>query len=225
MTEAHDVVEVEPAAPARHSIIWLHGLGADGHDFEPLVPQLRLPAELAVRFVFPHAPIRPVTLNGGYRMRAWFDISSIDRHTRIDHDGIRESVERVHALIRRENARGVPSERIVVAGFSQGGSVALHVAPRYPERLAGLIALSTFELTNAALAAEAADANRSLPVFMAHGRQDNVVAPALGIASRDALVAAGYPVSWHEYEMPHAVCPQEIADLREWLIDTLKKSA
>ncbi|HET6656230.1 MAG TPA: alpha/beta fold hydrolase, partial [Gammaproteobacteria bacterium] len=205
-TPKFDAVEINPPGTARHTIIWLHGLGADGHDFEPLVPDLRLPEALAVRFVFPHAPVRPVTLNGGMPMRAWFDVSSLDRSTLLDFDGLHASQQLVHDLIARENERGVPSERIVVAGFSQGGAVALHTAPRYPERLAGLIALSTFSLTGDALAADAAAANRDLPAFMAHGRADPVVAPALGESSRDALLAAGYSVDWHEYDMPHAVC-------------------
>ncbi|HET6725432.1 MAG TPA: alpha/beta fold hydrolase [Gammaproteobacteria bacterium] len=214
-----NAVEVNPAGEARHTIIWLHGLGADGHDFEPLVPELRLPDELAVRFVFPHAPVRPVTLNGGMPMRAWFDLTALDRTTRLDFDGLHASQQLVHDLIARENDRGVPTERIVLAGFSQGGAVALHTAPRYPQRLAGLIALSTFSLTNGSLAADASTANRDLPVFMAHGRADPVVAPTLGATSRDALIAAGYEVDWHEYDMPHAVCPDEVADLRKWLLN------
>ncbi|HET6655311.1 MAG TPA: dienelactone hydrolase family protein [Gammaproteobacteria bacterium] len=221
-TDDLNAVEINPAAEARHSVIWLHGLGADGHDFEPLVPELRLPDVLAVRFVFPHAPVRPVSLNGGYPMRAWFDVTSLDRSTRIDLDGLHESEQRVHDLIRRENERGVPTDRIVLAGFSQGGAVALHTAPRYPERLAGLIALSTFSLTNRALAAEAAPANRDLPVFMAHGTLDPVVAPDLGHDSRDALTDAGFKVDWHDYEMQHAVCPEEVGDLRGWLLDILR---
>lgn len=221
-TDDLNAVEINPAAEARHSVIWLHGLGADGHDFEPLVPELRLPDVLAVRFVFPHAPVRPVRLNGGYPMRAWFDVTSLDRSTRIDLDGLHESEQRVHDLIRRENERGVPTDRIVLAGFSQGGAVALHTAPRYPERLAGLIALSTFSLTNRALAAEAAPANRDLPVFMAHGTLDPVVAPDLGHDSRDALTDAGFKVDWHDYEMQHAVCPEEVGDLRGWLLDILR---
>ncbi|HET7371574.1 MAG TPA: alpha/beta fold hydrolase [Gammaproteobacteria bacterium] len=221
-TDELNAVEISPAGEARHTVIWLHGLGADGHDFEPLVPELRLPDELAVRFVFPHAPVRPVSLNGGYPMRAWFDVTALDRSTRIDLDGLHESEQRVHALIRRENDRGVPTERIVLAGFSQGGAVALHTAPRYPERLAGLIALSTFSLTNAALANEAAPANRDLPVFMAHGTLDPVVAPDLGHDSRDALTSAGFTVGWHDYEMQHAVCPEEVGDLRRWLLGVLQ---
>ncbi|HET8551110.1 MAG TPA: alpha/beta fold hydrolase [Gammaproteobacteria bacterium] len=217
-----NAVEINPADEARHTIIWLHGLGADGHDFEPLVPELRLPEDFAVRFVFPHAPVRPVTLNGGMPMRAWFDLTALDRTTRIDLDALRESERRVHELIRRENARGVPTERIVLAGFSQGGAVALHTAPRYPERLAALVALSTFSLTGAALAAEAASSNRDLPVFMAHGTLDPVVAPDLGHDSRDALIDAGFKVDWHEYPMQHAVCAEEIADLRGWLLEVLR---
>ncbi|HET7308380.1 MAG TPA: dienelactone hydrolase family protein [Gammaproteobacteria bacterium] len=221
-TDNLNAVEVDPAGEARFTIIWLHGLGADGHDFEPLVPELKLPDELAVRFIFPHAPVRPVTLNGGMPMRAWFDLTALDRTTRIDLDALRESERRVHELIGRENARGVPTERIVLAGFSQGGAVALHSAPRFPERLAALVALSTFSLTGATLAVEAAPANRNLPVFMAHGTLDPVVAPDLGHDSRDALIGAGFKVDWHEYPMQHTVCAEEIADLRGWLLEVLR---
>lgn len=220
-TDEYETVELDPPGHARHTVIWLHGLGADGHDFEPIVPELRLPEALAVRFVFPNAPVRAVTLNGGYPMRAWFDLTGLQDASQMDVDGLREAERQVRALIERENARGIPSERIVLAGFSQGGAVALHTAVRYPQTLAGLMALSTFGVTDAALAAEAAPANRALPIFMAHGQQDQVVAPTRGLASRDALVAAGYAVNWHEYSMAHAVCGEEVGDIRAWLLDVL----
>jgi phospholipase/carboxylesterase len=220
-----DAVEIEPRDEALHAVIWLHGLGADGHDFEPLVPELNLPDELAVRFIFPHAPVRPLTLNGGLPCRAWFDMTALDRTTRLDFDGLHAAEQRVRDLIRRENARGVPSERIVVAGFSQGGAVALHAAPRYPERLAGLLALSTFSLTNKSLADDVAPANRDLPIFMAHGRADPVVAPSLGESSRDALEDAGFDPEWHTYDMAHAVCPAEVGDIGDWLVKVLTARA
>lgn len=212
-----ETVEISSGENPVGSVIWLHGLGADGHDFEPVVPELRLPQDLPLRFVFPHAPVRPVTINAGMRMRAWYDIVAIDRSARQDEEGIRASAAATVELIERERQRGIVAERIVLAGFSQGGAVAIHAALRYPERLAGLIALSTWMPLGETLAAEASAANRDLPVFMAHGRQDPMVPVGLGEQTREALSAAGYPVEWHTYEMPHAVCPAEIADISAWL--------
>ena len=210
-------VEIETGPAPTGSVIWLHGLGADGHDFEPIVPELVRPAERALRFVFPHAPVRPVTLNGGYPMRAWYDIAALDRRAAEDEIGIRVSQAAIETLIRRENARGVPSHRIVLAGFSQGGAMALHAGTRYPERLAGIMGLSCYQLLAARFAAERHAANQSTPIFLAHGTEDPVVASLLGDEARRALTAAGYTVEWHLYGMPHSVCVEEVADIAAWL--------
>ena len=212
-----DAVEIETGRNPQVSVIWLHGLGADGHDFEPIVPELVQRSERAVRFVFPHAPIRPVTLNGGYAMRAWYDIIALDRRAEEDVNGIRASQELVTAWIRRENASGIPSERIVLAGFSQGGAMALYSGTRYPERLAGIIGLSCYQPLAKRLDAERLAANQATPIFLAHGMQDPVVIPALGEAACRQLQAAGYAVEWHAYSMPHSVCPQEVTDIATWL--------
>ncbi len=213
-----DTVEHGPG-DARHSIIWLHGLGADGHDFEPIVPELALPD---VRYVFPHAPVRPVTLNNGYRMRAWFDLQGIDRKGPLDREGLEASMRLVEGLIAREIERGVPAERIVLAGFSQGGALALCVALTTAHRLAAVIGLSTFLMDPEVAGLEPADANRATPFFLAHGRQDPVVPFEFGLATRDWLAAQGFNVSWHEYDMPHTVSPQEVAALREFLSGVMK---
>jgi phospholipase/carboxylesterase len=210
-------VEVETGRAPTASVIWLHGLGADGHDFEPIVPELVAPGERALRFVFPHAPVRPVTLNGGYAMRAWYDIVAIDRRAAEDEGGIRASQRLVDALIARENARGIPSERIVLAGFSQGGAMAIFAGTRYPQRLAGIIGLSCYLVLGGQFAAERVAANQATPVFLAHGSEDAVVAPVLGEQARRTLSASGYDVEWHSYSMPHSVCPQEVADIAAWL--------
>jgi phospholipase/carboxylesterase len=210
-------VEIETGRNPTAAVIWLHGLGADGHDFEPIVPQLRLRGEPPLRFVFPHAPVRPVTLNGGYAMRAWYDIVALDRRASEDESGIRASSAAIEALIRRENSRGVATSRIVLAGFSQGGAMALFTGTRYPERLAGIMGLSCYQLLAERFAAERAAANQSTPIFLAHGTQDPVVAPVLGEEAYRQLQAAGYTVEWHTYTMPHAVCPQEVADIAAWL--------
>jgi len=211
-------LEVETAPAPKFAVIWLHGLGADGSDFVPIVPELGLPAGSAVRFVFPHAPHRPVTCNGGYVMRAWYDIISLDSDSRrIDEAGIVQSRQAVRQLIARENERGIPSRRIFLAGFSQGGAVAYTTALTHPERLAGLLALSTYLPTPALVAAEASAANRDIPVFVAHGTQDDVVSPALGRQAWDFLNEHGYRPVWHDYPMPHAVCPEEIEAIGLWL--------
>lgn len=217
-----DSVIVETSGPIRRSVIWLHGLGADGHDFEPVVPELGLPADAGVRFVFPHAPVRPVTLNGGMSMRAWFDIVSLDRHGPFDDSGIAKSVASVEALIARELKEGRSAGDIVLAGFSQGGVIALHSALRYPARLAGVMALSTYLPGHEALIKEASDANRSLPVFLAHGQMDPVLTFDLGEQVRDVLTAANYPLTWHAYPMAHQVCAEELAHIGGWLRDVLK---
>ncbi|RCS28695.1 carboxylesterase [Rhodanobacter denitrificans] len=210
-------VEHETAANPRYSILWLHGLGADGHDFAPIVPELVDPAWPALRFVFPHAPVRPVTVNNGMSMRAWYDIYAFDAAARQDEAGIRASIAAVEALITREHERGVPSERIILAGFSQGGAIALAAGLRHTEKLAGIVALSTYLPISATLANERSAANAATPIFWGHGTADPVVVLPRGLASRDALQALGYAVDWHTYPMAHAVCADEIGDLRRWL--------
>ncbi len=212
-----DGVEVETGPNPPWAVIWLHGLGADGHDFEPIVPELVDEAWPAIRFVFPHAPVRAVTINGGMRMRAWYDILGLEIAQRQDERGVRESIAFVQGLIARENARGVPSERIVIAGFSQGGAIALASGLRHPERLAGVVALSTYLPIAESSAGERSEANRALPIFMAHGSLDPVVGHALGQMSRSYLEQLGYAVQWHSYSMPHSVNAEEIADLARWL--------
>jgi len=210
-------LEIETGPQPDAAIIWLHGLGADGHDFEPIVPELARPGMPPLRFVFPHAPVRPVTLNGGYAMRAWYDIIAIDRRTREDEPGIRASQALVEQLIGRENARGIRSERIVLAGFSQGGAMALFAGLRHARPLAGIIGLSCYLLLGDRLLPEREAANAHTPIFLAHGTQDPVVLPFLGDEAHRALAAAGHEVEWHAYPMPHSVSPQEVADLAGWL--------
>jgi phospholipase/carboxylesterase len=224
MSELPSAVEIETGAAPRASVIWLHGLGADGHDFEPIVPELQLPATLPVRFIFPHAPVQAVTINGGARMRAWYDVYNLEGVRREDETGVRASQNRVEALIAREKARGVAARHIVLAGFSQGGAIALQTGLRHAERLAGIMALSTFLPLAATVAKEASAANRDVPIFMAHGAYDDLIPLARAAASRDVLTAAGYRVQWTEYRMPHAVCGEEIADVARWLRTVLHES-
>jgi phospholipase/carboxylesterase len=214
-------VELEPALPARSSVILLHGLGADGHDFEPIVPELGLPRELAVRFVFPHAPMRPVALNGGMKMRAWFDLSNPDLGVGQDLEGLRAASAAVEALVERENARGVPSPRIVLAGFSQGGALALYTALRHAQPLAGAIALSTWLMGEVDLAPAACAVNARLPVFAAHGSQDPMVRVERGRALVEWLRRRGHAVESAEYPIGHQVCLEEIHALGRWLAATL----
>jgi phospholipase/carboxylesterase len=214
---SQDLVEVETGPNPVGTVIWMHGLGADGHDFEPLVPELVRPGERALRFVFPHAPVRPVTLNLGYPMRAWYDIISIERRAAQDEAGIRGSHAVVENLIRRENERGIATGKIVIAGFSQGGAMALYSGTRYPEKLAGIMGLSCYMLLETRFTAERAPANQATSIFLAHGTQDPVVAPALGEATRLLLEKEGYSVEWHAYQVPHSVCPQEATDIAAWL--------
>jgi phospholipase/carboxylesterase len=217
LEESADAVVLAPAAPATASVIWLHGLGADGHDFVPVVPELKLPASHAVRFLFPHAPVRPVTLNMGMRMRAWYDIKTLTAEGRADENGVRESVASVARYIAAERAAGVAAERIVVAGFSQGGAIALHAGLRHTEPLAGILALSVYLPLQSSLAAERADANRRTPILMCHGQYDPVLPVELGVMARNWLRAQGYTVDWKEYPMQHQVCLPEIADIAAWL--------
>jgi phospholipase/carboxylesterase len=216
-----ETIDIETAPAPRAAIIWLHGLGADGHDFVPIVPELRLPPALAVRFVFPHAPMRPVTINGGAVMRAWYDVVAAGGARRETEAGVRESQRRIEVLIERERTRGTPASAIVLAGFSQGGAMALQTGLRHPERLAGIMALSCFLPLADAVAAEAAAANRTTPIFMAHGTHDPLIPVARGRQARDLLVGLDYRVAWHEYPMPHSVCAEEIADISRWLLTTL----
>ena len=216
-TATADAVTLTPSATPSACVIWLHGLGADGNDFVPLVPELQLPETLAIKFIFPHAPTRPVAINGGMPMRAWYDIFSLGGGAPQDAAGIRQSQQRIDDYIARERAAGIASERIVIAGFSQGGAIALYTAPRFREPLGGVLALSTYMPLAETLAAEAAAVNRNLPILMCHGRFDPVLAMSLGEASRDALRALGYTVEWREYAMQHQVCEPQIADIAAWL--------
>ena len=209
-------IEVETGANPRASVIWLHGLGADGHDFEPIVGELA-PFSQPLRFVFPHAPVRPVTINGGMAMRAWYDIVSTELDRREDAAGVVESQTRVEALIRHENARGVPDESIVLAGFSQGGAIALHCMLRRTRPLAGVMALSTYLPMASRAQAEATPVGRAMPVFYGHGLSDGVLSLPRAIASRDVLVQLGCPVQWHTYPMAHSVCAAEVRDIADWL--------
>jgi phospholipase/carboxylesterase len=212
-----DALEINPSREPQACVIWLHGLGADGHDFEPLIPQLGVVEVLAVRVLLPHAPQRPVTINGGMRMRAWYDILAPDFRAVEDSQGIRQSGRQLAELVAREEAGGIPSERILLAGFSQGGAIALHTGLRYPRRLAGILALSTWLPLAATLASESTEANLTVPILMAHGMHDTVVPPALAEQSRDTLRQAGYTVDWRTYPMPHAVCPEEVQAISSWL--------
>ena len=216
-------IEIETAANPEFAVIWLHGLGADGSDFVPVVPELGLPAAPAVRFIFPHAPHMPVTCNGGYVMRAWYDIISLDSNARrIDEAGIIASREAIRGLIEFEKSRGIPVDRIFIAGFSQGGAVAYTTALTHPEKLAGVIALSTYIPSPALLTDESAVANRDTPIFAAHGTGDDVVSPALGLAARKLLVERGYIIDWHEYPMPHSVCLEEVQAIGRWLVQRMR---
>ena len=210
-------VIVETGPKPTFTILWMHGLGADGHDFEPLVPELLDKGMPSLRFVFPHAPVRPVTLNNGYPMRAWYDIVGIDRRSVEDFAGMQASADAIGALVKREIGEGIPAARIAIAGFSQGGAMALHVATRHTDTLAGVIALSCYLPQADQLPAKRHAANFSTPIFMAHGTQDPVVPYSLGEESRQLLQAAGHPVEWHSYPMPHGLCEPEVADIRAFL--------
>ena len=210
-------VELNTGAEPSGTVIWMHGLGADGWDFVPIVRELPLPENLALRFIFPHAPERPVTINNGYMMRAWYDIAQNDIARLPDERGIRESQRSIEELIGRERARGMAADRVVLAGFSQGGAIALQTGLRHRERLAGIVALSTYLALEGSLDAEAAPANKSTPIFMAHGTQDPVIPLELAEASHRALKVRGYAVEWHTWPMPHSVCAEEVEALGAFL--------
>ena len=224
MTEALlPAVEILTGPVPTHAVIWMHGLGADGHDFEPVVDEFDTDRLPPTRFIFPHAPERAVTINGGYVMRAWFDIYSRDYGNRTeDAEGTEASAAQVEALIARENARGIPDERIVLAGFSQGGAIALHAGLRHPRRLAGVMALSTFLPLSERLAAEAHPANRDVPIFMAHGQGDSVIPHGFARQSAELLAAAGYSLEWRSYPMEHSLCLPEVRDIEDWLAKVLE---
>jgi phospholipase/carboxylesterase len=216
-----ETIEIETAPKPNAAVIWLHGLGADGHDFEPVVPQLVSRGERAWRFIFPHAPVRPVTLNAGMRMRAWYDLKGLDRQSAEDTAGFQATDVQIRELLAKEVARGILTTRIVLAGFSQGGAVSLYTVPRLSEKLAGVMALSCYLPAEASFGAQRLPANDTTPIFMAHGRADPKLPLVLGSTSRDFLLAQGYSVEWHDYPMAHSVCPEEIADIRQFLLRVL----
>ena len=216
-----DCVEIEPRTPVRSAVIWLHGLGADGHDFEPIVPQLGVDESHAVRFVFPHAPKRPVTINGGFVMPAWYNIRAMSLSRDVDEQGVQESMKHVQALISRENERGIPARRIVLAGFSQGAAMALHVGLRYRQRLAGIVALSTYLVCDESLEDERSEANHDVPIFQGHGSMDPMVPPEAGQLTHDRLTSLGYSVVFKVYRMGHEVHPEEIVDVGNALNEML----
>lgn len=220
-----EAIEIETAKNPTASVIWMHGLGADGSDFVPIVQELELPGAPAIRFVFPHAPMRPVTINNGYVMRAWYDVSFGDlegKSRQADERGVRESQAQIGSLIEREIRRGIGADNVVLAGFSQGGAMALQTGLRYPARLAGLAALSTYLPLAESLVQEAAPANRAAPIFMAHGTFDPLVPCMMGAGSRTFLAGLGYQVEWHEYPMQHSVCQEEILEIAKWLTSILR---
>ena len=219
--ETPEAVVLQPSQSATASVIWLHGLGADGYDFVSIVPELQLPDGLAARFIFPHAPHRPVPLNNGYVMRAWYDIKALALQAEEDEAGIRDSEVRVRQLIQAEVEQGIAAEKIVIAGFSQGGAIALQVALRYPQRLAGVMPLSTYLPLRQSLATEATAVNKGIPILMCHGTEDSVVPLQLGERSRDLLLAQGYAVDFRYYSMPHSVCSEEVRDISSWLQQVL----
>jgi phospholipase/carboxylesterase len=214
-------IEIETAPNPDAAVVWMHGLGADGHDFEPIVPELRLPAATRIRFIFPHAPLRPVTINQGHVMRAWYDIRALAGVRREDEAGVRQSARQIEALIARERHRGIAPGRIVIAGFSQGGAMALHVGLRHPDRLAGILALSCYLPLAGALDTELSPANRDVPIFWAHGVHDPMIPQAMAEQGRAQLGELGYQIDWHQYPIPHSVSAEEIADVARWLARVL----
>lgn len=216
-----DAIEIDTAAAPDSAVIWLHGLGDDGKGWSDIVRSLSLPAGAAIRFVFPHAPVMPVTINNGMTMRAWYDIKAANLNERADLAGVKRSQAYLEALITREKSRGIVARRIVVAGFSQGGAIALYAGLRHAERVAGVIALSTYLIDGAGLASEASAANRDVPIFMAHGLYDPVVQLLWAEGSRGALIAAHYDVEWHTYPMQHSASLEEVADIGKFLARVL----
>ncbi len=217
MTSELSTIEIQPTAAHQYSIIWLHGLGADGHDFEDITQELHLNAAPQCRFIFPNAPIQPVTVNGGMEMRAWYDILAMQLEREVDINGIYQSAKLIEQLIEREQNNGIAAENILLAGFSQGGVIALHVGLRYPQQLAGIIALSSYLPTLVQLNNEASSANKNTPIFMAHGILDSVVAIESGKAVFDTLHAQNYPIQWHDYVMEHSVCVEEIEHIAAFI--------
>ena len=225
MSEYLETIEIETAPNPTATVIWMHGLGADGNDFVPMVPELRLGSAPAIRFIFPHAPMIPVTINNGYVMRAWYDVSYGDlegKSRQADEKGVRASQAEIEKLIAREVGRGIRANKIVIAGFSQGGAIALHTGLRHAAPLAGIMALSTYLPAPHTLPAEAAPANRDIALFYAHGSDDQVIPIAMAETSRQTLSVAGYAVDWHEYPMQHSVCLEEIRDISAWLQTVLR---
>lgn len=217
MNEKLESIIIEPDTEATACVIWLHGLGADGHDFEAIVPELGLPAGHGIRFIFPHAPFMPVTINQGYVMRAWYDILSMEIAATQDEAGIRRSAKQLETLVTEQRSQGIAAEKIVLAGFSQGGAVALHTGLRHAESLAGIMVLSSYLPLEDLLQTEASEANRHTPVLLAHGTQDPVVPYRLGVQTRRVLKDLDYKVQWQEYAMEHSVCLEEIKDISQWL--------
>ncbi len=214
---------VQTGSSPTHSVIWLHGLGADGHDFAPIVPQLALPGDIAVRFIFPHAPVMPITINNGYIMPAWYDVASIDLRQKQDREGIAQSQRRVAQLIENEIAQGIAAQQIVLAGFSQGGAITLYTGLRFAQRLGGILALSTYLPLAESTGSERCAANSGIPIMMAHGQYDQTIPLQAGLESRELLGRLGYPVSWHAYPMEHSVCAGEIQDISAWLSRVLRE--
>ena len=217
MADLLESLEIETAPNPDAAVVWMHGLGADGHDFEPIVPELGLPATTRIRFVFPNAPLRPVTINQGHVMRAWYDIRALAGVRREDEAGVRQSARQIEALLARERQRGIAPRRIVIAGFSQGGAMALHVGLRYADRLAGILALSCYLPLASTLDTELAPANRDVPIFWAHGLHDPMLPLAMAAQGREQIAALGYQIEWHQYPIPHSVSAEEIADVARWL--------
>ncbi len=216
-----EFLTTEPTTPANAAIIWLHGLGADGYDFYDIPQQLNLPESIALRFIFPHAPIQPVTLNGGMPMRAWYDLYHLERDSREDETGLREAQSYIEHLIETQLKAGIPAHRIFLAGFSQGGALALFAGLRYPEKLGGILALSTYVPLAKSLASEANSANQSTPILMVHGDQDPILPIEWALESQAYLLELGYKVEWHEYPMGHQLCMPELIDIRQWLVRQL----
>lgn len=223
-TDLLPAINIEIGNDPTHSIIWMHGLGADGNDFVPIIKELKLPSELHVRFIFPHAPVRPVSINNGFEMRAWYDIYDPNLSQCQDEVGIRNSEKAINGFIEQEIFRGIPSENIVLAGFSQGGVMALHAGLRYSNKLAGILALSCYLPMADTIFTEIHRANSTILIFMAHGSDDSIIPTKQAKASRDVLIKANCIVEWHEYVMGHTICAEEISDISNWLMQTLKRS-